>query len=343
MKTESVQKRLQNYGAFDAEVVDAVAAAAVSQGAYSFGELASLYDIGDGPSRVFPLGAKKPLDMIHISARVRCGADLQDPTRARVLFSPFGVDASPSMAMRAIRLYAADPSEQLIVVGNPSIPGRGVGKVALESLSEMWRGDLRPMVEPTLAYLNESGVTDVTFLGYSGGGDLSAAAAKHALTYDVETENAVIAESAGMHRRWPTSLAGLFLLSGTQMKKYVQAAESPQLLEARSRAGGNLALYAAGLLRATNLAMARAISRGGLSAHLSTALADQPNMRATIAYGSVSELVDTLDVRKQIRDLQTDYPGRVGALPVYGMHHAGGDDINLHAAIMLQGMASARR
>ena len=97
--------------------------------------------------------------------------------------------------------------------------------------------------------------------------------------------------------------------------------------------------YAGGLMRLSNLAILRALSRGDFADRAAQVLHGNPRARATIAWGTKSEFVS----EQAMQWLVARLGNRVGALALTGMHHAGGNDIDLHAAIMLQGLRNANR
>lgn len=343
MKAARVETDLNTYGVFDKAVIDPIAWTATWQDELTFRDLAKFYGVEDGPATVLPSQSDRLIDVVHFSP---LGDGFRpstfDGSRARVLFSPMGVDANPSMAMRGMRLYGADPEEQLLVVSSPSIPGKGAGKVATRSLSDVWRGNFRPLVEPTLCYLNELGVENATFLGYSAGAELAVASAQHAANYDVGADIAVVAEAPGLHPRSLGRLVTDFLATGSQLEEYIERSQSPPLNEARTQMGGNVGLYIAGLLRGTNIAFAHAMSQGKTGERLSDALSRHKSLRATVAYNGESGLVYPDGAKKVVSTLRGAYQDRVSEFVVPGAPHAAADNINFHAALMLQGIRLAQ-
>jgi hypothetical protein len=59
----------------------------------------------------------------------------------------------------------------------------------------------------------------------------------------------------------------------------------------------------------------------------------------SVSYGDNSELVPTDAIEGILEDVsRSEYGSRVSAMKIRGMHHAAVDDIDLHAAIMMQGL-----
>jgi hypothetical protein len=338
-------ERLQQYYEFDESIVGAISEVAESQNRRSFINLAEEFGLTDGalPLPVYQTERDKPFD--DSMRRVEY-IDLQprrdyDETRARLLFTPMGISVDQSIAMRAMRLFAADPTERLIVVGSPARLGNNANLVRLGDMPLVWAGKLNHVVAPALKLLRKKGISNVATLGYSYGADTAVTAAAEAERYSLQANQGVWAESPAVLNRGTPRLISDFTSSGSELDNYVKAANSRPLNEAREAADASLA-WAGGMLRLSNIAIAHMLSRDSFGKRAMHAFKRAPELRATLAWGTSSELTDNDRMEDIVTTLRKKFPSRVGAIALEGMHHAGGDDIDLHAAIMLQGLSNVR-
>lgn len=331
-----IQERLEAYYPFHPQVSDAVAWAAEAQNRYSFRDLARQYGIENGPGTILPDGYNKPLEMLTFIPR-----EDYDSARMRVYHLPMGNGISPQMAMRGMRLFAADPSEQLTLVGNPSVPGSGGTCFPLKhSIEAMKQKSLTPFVEPLLGYLAATGVSSTDQIGFSYGADKAATSAREAARYDIEVPKGVFVEGVSAEKRSIVSLAKAFQASGAALAQYVEQSGSSPYVEARGKDNlAGLIKFSAGLLRVSNIAVATILAGGEYEHRIRLALEDQPQMAATLGWGTSSELVSNESMDQMTTRLQVDYGAkRITGMRLEAMHHAGENDIDLHAAIVLQGL-----
>ena len=333
--------RLQGYYHFDHNILGAVEDAANYQNGFKFAELADQYKLGDGPAKVVIDNQTAALEVIHIKPTYD-----YDHRLVRIIQAPMGTPADASMAMRAMRLFASSPTVPVMVVGSPSAIGNKSNLLSRESRQVVASGDLRPAVRPVLRYLLHLGIERADIIGYSYGADAGAAMALAAHEFDVTAERAVLMEPAGAETRNLRTLLRDFQASGSKLNAYVTDTGSQPLFEARGAGAGRLAStvgltrWAGGITRPTNIAIAKAMGRGQFGETLDMALRTHPNLKAAVLWGSESEITKTSAVQDMLRTLRQKHPLRIGSILINGMHHAGGDDIDLHAAMALQGLRS---
>jgi hypothetical protein len=240
--------------------------------------------------------------------------------------------------MRAMRLFAADPSERLMVVGSPACLGNNANMLRIGDMLGVARGNLRHVVGPALRQLQHDKVRSVATLGYSYGAETAATAASEAGGFEMAAHHGVWVEPPAVANRTFTQLLGDFVRSGKELDNYVAAAHSRPLNEARKLANKGFLRYAGGMVRLSNVAIAATLKTDSFEGRARAALRTQPGLSVTVGWGTSSEIVNNERMEQLVETLRDEYPLRVGALAVRGMHHAGGDDIDLHAAIMLQGL-----
>jgi len=328
-------EQLRTYYDFDESVITAVDEAADLQHRLDFRQLADFYNIGRGPQTVYDdVAAKRPFEILRFQPHQD-----YDGTQATVLHTPMATPIDQSVAMRAIRLFGADPSRQLIVVGSPGAIGRPAGRLTTREARRVWNGDFTPTVTPTIRMLGGMGITSAHQVGYSYGADKAVAATKVAAANGIATPTQVLMESAATRNNGLFKLLSRFQSSGEHLQRYVEESDSPALLEARKLADTGLPRYVGGLLRISNLAIARSLSTASFGGRVEDSMMRNGGVHSVIAWGGKSELADDAYMHEVVDELRWEYgDNRVSKIVVPEMHHAGGDNINLHAAIVLEGL-----
>lgn len=332
----ATQERLGQYYDFDSDILESVARVAASQNTLGFRDLADRFGMADGPQVAIPPGQKYPVEYVVF----RPVAD-HDPREARILHTPMGNPVNESVIVRGARLFASDPTKQLIVIGNAS-DFRRPGTVPFRSAIDMIRRtDVAPAVQPSLILLQNMGIQVSEQLGYSFGADKAAAASAHASEYGIRATDGVFIEPAGVAQRGIFRLFQDFMRSGAKLEEYLRLADSKPLDQARS--GYNTfttARWFAGLARLSNVAIAHTLAHPTFKGNVEQALGvKDTSFGVTIGWGTSSELTPSEEACAITTDLRANFGGsRVFGMALRDMHHAGGDDIDLHAAIMLQGL-----
>lgn len=333
----NIPERLQTFYDFDSEVVEAVTKAAADQAKLSFSELADKYGVGNGPEVIPSTRDYRSFEVLTITPKGE-----YDETEARIYHLPINLTVDPGMAMRGIRMFAADPTKQLILTGNPSAVGHPHNRLKFSGIKQVWHGDITPTVDPLLTYLGRRGIRKIANIGYSYGADKAAVASSQSplQRIPITTTQGVFMESVAVDERSLLQLAKDFSAAEPELNVYVAASESPALDQAREASDTGFARYALGLLRASNLAIAMALTKPTFVGRVTNALMQNPGMRAAIARGTASEIDPKHALSPAVDDLKRSVlvGGQVSELVLRGMHHAGGDDINLHAAIVMQGL-----
>ena len=332
-------EQLRGFYDFDESVLERVTDAAEWQDRHVFPYLADYYGVSGGPETVPSGDSHKAFQVLNIKPRHDYDAE-----EARVYHLPMSMPIDPSMTMRLFRLFEADPAKQLIVAGNPSAAGQRYGKLRLKDIPTVWGGDLTPAVDPLLSYLAERGIKETEEIGYSYGADAAAASSARAEAHDISVRQGVYMESAAATDRGPGLIGGVrlgidFMSAGSELENYVEACDSLPLRHAREMSDVGLPRYLLGLARMSNLAIGNSLAHNGFEARVRGALTAQDDMRSTLVWGTSSELTRSSDMARVIGYLRGGFGReRVGFMAIQGMHHAGGDNIDLHAAIVLEAL-----
>lgn len=147
----------------------------------------------------------------------------------------------------------------------------------------------------------------------------------------------MLAEPVTVKQVSPARFALDFLSMGNDWQHYVAEADSPLLNDSFKQGSGFIG-YFLGIGRPSNMAITRGLARGGYF-DLDNSIGDSnPHTSVVTAYGSASEISRPTIIETYAQELTRN--GRY-LMRLDGMRHGGGDDIDLHAAIMLEGLALA--
>jgi len=177
-------------------------------------------------------------------------------------------------------------------------------------------------------------------LGYSSGASLAQAAAKIAPEHGLDVQRSVFAEPPNVATRSLFELMKQFMRSGAQLDSYIDQADSRPLNEATRLARDDIG-YMAGLARPSNVAIAHALglpTYGGLVKEL---VEQQPGLGITTVVASESKISGFAAFQSIEGAGGAALSRQTGVMILEGAHHAAADDIDLHAAMMLQGLTLA--
>lgn len=320
-------QRLAAYYPFDESVLETVSTVAsihretTWQGVYSKLPDPHIFSPKDG----------KPVEVLDI-------APMRGYDQTYVYHLPMGNGIDPNIMTRLAVLSKVLPTTRIIAAGNPTHPFKSTGRIAARDLLPVWRGNLRGAIGPTLEYVADQGIGEVSHIGYSYGADKAAGAAQYSGAYDQRVRCGVFMEPAGIAARGLVGMTKAFGASAAALPGYVAAANSPALNEARQLAEqeshGQLGF--AGLLRASNLAIAHMLGNDGFTSRVTDALNIQAEMSAVVVWGTESEIALHNTMQQHSLELLRQFPDRVGGIVLEGQKHAMGDDIFLHAALVAQ-------
>lgn len=145
-------ENLRQYYPFDYAVLEAVEKSIGEQQGASFSELADRYGVSGGP--IHPIVSYgRPIEVLPFIPDTD-----YDSSHARIYRTPMAMSVS-EMAPRAMRLFAADPTTQLIVVGNSAALGNSYNRLSLADCLKVAFYDARPVARPSLEYLQRMGIT----------------------------------------------------------------------------------------------------------------------------------------------------------------------------------------
>lgn len=327
----STESRLESYGVFVPEVVATVSEVADQQNQYSFQDLADTYGVADGAQRYTSPRHNRSIEYLRILPKVDYAHD-----DVRIYFTPMATPIDENIAMRCMRMFATMPNKPLYVFGAPAGIGNNANLLLRQDVVPVWDGNFSLVNRDILRFLDSQKVNDFDIMGYSFGAERAIALTETAFAGEFEVNHLAISEPVSVTKRSLLTLLRDFISAGAKLQKYVDDSESMALIEARKNSDIGMARYFGGLLRASNIAITHAISMGRFEERMTKAL-KMSEANATVIWGGKSELVDDEATGRAVNILQETFGDqRVRPLRIPNMHHAGGDDIDLHAAMMLQ-------
>lgn len=319
-------ERLQSYYPFDQEVVDRVAEVAEEQHATDYKTFLDRHLTG-GVENESQLRKTNILD--HLP-------DDCDPKSALMIYLAMGQPLDPNNLYQIATIAAVNPNHRIVVAANPSSPTYHAPHYSREQRKAIAEGNLAPVAEPMLrhAEANDSHKIEIApQYGYSFGADVAMEAAS---SQAFEVPHAIAIEPAAVVERSVGQLGSAFRESGKALKGYVEQS-GPGFRAARDE---SIKLgFFAGLARLSNLAISHGLSHEGFEGRARRALEAHPEMQATIAWGTASELADNTALREQTLRLAEEF-GRVEAMILPEQKHALANDVHLQAAIVTQALAS---
>lgn len=334
MKMSEVE-RLQQYHDFSQDTLETVAEVADRHRAFD-SWVDEYNEFTDGPQRQVVtrtyLGEGS-----HLEVEV---VDIRPSEEKDTLFYhlPMGNSLDPNMLVRLHVLADVLPNTRILASSNPGGIGVRSGSLSYIERLKVARGDFLPTVEPLLRYAAWEKIESAKQVGFSYGADKALAGAHHSSSYDIEATDLVAMEPASIARRGLMDLGLAFGWSSRQLKRYIEAAKYPAYEDARKhalKATHGMANYLGGVIfRPTNNAISRGIGQGTLEARLDRLMDFRPETRVTLVWGSESELAsDGLMLAMQARH-EEEGRQKVDYMRIAGGHHAMGDDVFLHAALI---------
>lgn len=322
--------RLSNYYPFDPEVIDKVSEFADRQRGYAtYGDFFD--SVGVGETVKWQPDGYLPSEILDIRPAEH------DPEEALIYHLPMGNPLDPNQIYQIATIAGTNPNKRIIAAGNPSGRGYGYGRLDLWQRDRVANFDLRPVVEPVLRYVDEQGISRSHQVGYSYGSDKAAEAAMHA---DHEVENIITLEPV-LGSRNLVRLGLDFASTAKELDHYVKASGLPTFEAAREESVG-MVDFDLGLLRLSNFAIARALAKGQFDVRLDNALERQHSARASVIWGSESELaVDGLCAAVCAGMSRTYSEHRVRGIRLPEQKHALANDIHLQAAVVRESLKTA--
>jgi pimeloyl-ACP methyl ester carboxylesterase len=323
-----IEKRLRKAYDFEPNIINQVVEAAADQD-ITYKEFVTKYKVSQ-PKSYKPKGLPA-VQLLDLQPRA-------EPIvrEVAVLHLPMANGLTRNKVFRSVVWHLANPHQRLIVFANPGVVGKDhYGKPQARHLLKVARGDLKPVVASSLEYLKEQQITKTAQFGYSFGADRALAMTALAPQYDITVDKLAIIEPASVVSKRFLRLAHDFNAGGKGLKQTLRQTDSLLLRESRQRRNEHIIPGMTALLRPTNLAIARALSKGGFEHRLKEALEAQPTMKVYIAWGSESELSPDELMQELTRKYAQQHPGRIAHARLRG-NHSMADDVALHAAIMLQ-------
>jgi hypothetical protein len=320
-------ERLQSYYHFNEAVIADVSEAMERQANYSYPDFLDFVG-ADSP---------KPYELDGYSTRqiLDIRPSEHDDKQALIVHLPMAVPLDTNQRYQLASLANVMPNTRIIAMSNPSSGVYKSGGLTYKQRQQVSCGIFKPVTDPLGAYIEKEGIEEVENVGGSYGAEL---AASFAVSGNHKVATTVYIEPASVIRRGVVKLGLDFKSSEAPMAEYVAANELPAFVEARKDAVGAKD-YMSGLLRPTNIAVARGLAKGDFYHNARMALLAQSNMYTSFAWGTDSELA--LD--SEMPGIVSGYTALAGIsnvmrIRMFGQKHALGNDLALSIAIVLQSL-----
>lgn len=266
---------------------------------------------------------------------------VRDQHAATVIWLPMARGFDQAELHRAARLKLLLPDERIIIVANPDHWWKASGILSREQRARVRDGDVRPVIGTVFHYLKEMNLTRVNHVGNSYGAKLAAAAAALAVQHGIhEVPRLVTIEPPDSVSRNFRDLALTFYETRHGVQDHKETMTDRGLINALHQEK-RLWPYIGTLASLTNLAITQALTRGLFKDNVSTVLAHSPGTEVTVAWGTGSELVPHEHMTHLVEELQISHGDRVRSIVLEKLRHAMYYDIDLVAALIMQGLRAA--
>jgi hypothetical protein len=322
-----VQKTLQEFQVFDRHTIDFV---------NSIYEIINHNNYRSNHSEIinFPTEVnKKPIQIIDYKPR--------DYSETTIFNLPMGNGFNSNMLFWIDVLKHTLTDQRIIVFSNPAEPKQSNGNYKVSALKKILNGDKTPLIKPQIEYLKQQKINEINQIGYSLGTEKSLVLSYFAQNYDLKINHSMIVEPVSVLKRNLVNLAQDFIRSGKELKKYIEQAESKKYLEKFNQASkegfGNTG-YVLGILRLSNLVMAKILAEGNFENLLISSLNTQSEMTANIIWGQKSLICQHNHISEITKRVATKFPTRIKTMILKDEGHALADNIFLFSAIIKQNL-----
>jgi hypothetical protein len=326
--TSVAERLLTEHDTFSPSVLAAVAEFTEQQSRYDTYQ-DFLRDTGVDKPQVVTFDGYAPVQILDIRP------EEYDPDKALVIHAPMAIPLDPNHIYQTACVAATNPDKRVIAMGGIGGLGYGYGLLTRAQRQQVAQGNMRPVIDPLLKYLDTQKITQVWHEGDSCGADkavVSASAGSQAV------EDLIVIEPASVIKRTFLQLACTFATTAQPIDRYTRTSKLPLFDEARKDSAGLIG-YGVGLARLSNIAIAHALKDGKFAERMHQFMTTHTEARTTVIWGSESELAIDGIVQRLARDLQASYsPERVHAMRLLEHKHALGNDVPLRMALILEAL-----
>ena len=321
--------RLGAYDVFSPETIAIVSEVAAEQATYK--DYRSMFDkIGLKDPEPFLAEGYCPTEVIDIRRENEAGT--------LFMLSSMGNGISQQKSVDIATVAMANPNTRIVFFPSPGSLGSRAGVLNIRQRRSAIEGCFKPATALVARFAVSRGITQIDLEGGSLGGDLVPGAAQH---MDYKVGKAIVNDPSGTDPWFFPHLVKNFLASGKTLNDYKDLTDLAVNQQAVKDSKGWTRWFG-GLVRASNIALARGIATGRHEEQVGLALMCQPGMTAHYTVGTNSELVDPLLYPFMIKRLQKQNPGRVFSTELEGAHHPWANDLHLHAATIVEARGGVR-
>lgn len=299
----SLRETLQNYQ-LDPEVIRHSCTVDDVQREFGFDELCRMFGLTDGPIRYVFDDGNQAFDHLFFSP-----LRPHDETSIRILHAHSTEPDPRSIALKAMRLFAASPEQPLLVTLDPATR-LSLGRLALGDIARVMVGSLDAYSRGLASFLSEKGVKRVTHLGYEDGADVAASAVAACSERDIESAGGVFLEPFGVKRRHPVAVLR-------------------DILET------NQGVTSVRWMHLANIALAYCLSSDGFTDRVANAHTNADALQSVVIWGALSDSCP----RATMELLRASLGAQVNVMfrPVAGLCHDATREPAVFAALLMQG------
>ena len=325
---EKTKARLQSYGLFSAQTINAVAK--LTQHQASFATYQDFFTAMGVPLKptLFVNKQGRGVYVVDIAPRKKQKGTL-------VSFLPMGNSLDQNQLYQTAALASAFPEYRIIAFGNPSAKpfAHRTERLSLgDWLRVAFTKNSQPAVSAELAYLQSQNISNAQYIGYSYGALKALLCARYG---DIQPQRLVLLDPVA-HARYKKQLLTDFMFTMKPLGEYVNRTGLQTFLDARNDAVSMID-YTKGLARPVNVAIGLMLSRIEVMPFIKNLVEKQPTLRVTLAWGTKSELGNDAHMTAEAHGLSHDVaPGRLQTFRLVGDKHAFANDLALTAAILYE-------
>lgn len=310
------KERLLDIYPFDERVIERVAEVAVKQSSFtSYGEMLEYQNIKTLPGK--RLVDVQPADY--------------DESQAVIYHMPMANPLDTNQLFQIASLSMMLPERRIIALANPSGIAWGHGVLTRKERARVKYGDFKPVTDKTAKYIEDQGIEQVDQIGCSYGVDLAMAYTFSSYRHDTApVRNQLLVEPATVVAKSLIKLATDFKKSEATLDDYVENNDLEIFRQARKDGISNTN-NALGLLRPTNIAIAKGLSKGLFTYYLG--LARDLAANTSVAWGSESELGDDDTLREIVKKDDS-----IQGYRLEGHKHALINDLHLIGALAISSL-----
>ncbi len=325
--------RLKKYRLFSDETIETVAKTAKKQASYqSYRDF--FEDAGIPVPTLYITKKKTGVPVVDIPSKV-------EPSKGTIVVHlPMANPLDPNQLYQIATIVAVNPAYRVVAFGNPSgIPNfyRQQNLSLRQRIAIAFTNNIQALVAAELEYLNAQNIDNSYHVGYSYGALKTLISSYYAKPGVIK---GMILVDPVAHSRGFKQLVENFQATLGPLGEYVNRTMLESYFEARKDTSESARQPRRGLVRQINIAIGLLLARIDFINFFEKVLERHPDVSATVAWGSKSELGNDAHLKANLYNLvHSKY--EVHSMRLEGDKHAMANDVHLYAAIIKEALSKA--